>query len=549
MTVTADAPAAAPASEPTAAALAPTGFAAVLGSGDHKVVGRLWLVASMAHLVLVGLVSVLISAERIDSSTFDVLGSDWVVQADTFRFIAGFFLFALPLTIGLAMVVVPLQVGASTIAFPRAAAAAAWAYLFGGGVLIGAYAIDGGPGGTDLDGLELFVLAFGLVLVAQVVAWICLVSTVFALRAPGLRLARVPLFAWSVVVAGGIWLLTLPVLAAQSILSFLDVRYGGFLGGIEVVASGESGLYDRIAWAFEPPTLYALAIPALGIVGSIVPVFAQTRHHLHRVAVGLVGAFGALSLGAWTAPSLEGDLPWLYDGPWVAVCIAAVLPVVGLVGLWALTVRKGRVVLKSPLLFAVAAVLLLLLGVTAGAAQAIEPIETIVDGTSTSLFGTAWSTGVTALILLAAVVALLGGVAYWAPKVVGSLLHEGGARLVVTLLLVGSAVGCLAELAAGLLGQPNTPALAAAEHTDALEALSLVTTIADGVLVLGGLVFIILLARAAASDEDPGEDPWAGHTLEWATASPPPVGNFASLPKITSEAPLYDARHAQGDQT
>ena len=186
MTVTADAPTAAPASEPTSPALAPTGFAGVLGSGDHKVVGRLWLVASMVHLVLVGAVSVLLSAERIDSAKFDVLGADWVVQADTFRFVAGFFLFALPLTIGLATVVVPLQVGASTIAFPRAAAAAAWTNLIGGGLLLGAYAIDGGPGGTDIDGIELFVMAFGLVLVAQIVAWICLVTTVFALRAPGL---------------------------------------------------------------------------------------------------------------------------------------------------------------------------------------------------------------------------------------------------------------------------------------------------------------------------------------------------------------------------
>ena len=539
MTVTADAPAAAPASEPTTAVLAPTGFAAVLGSGDHKVVGRLWLVASMAHLVLVGVVALLVSAERVDSTVFDVLGADWVVQAETFRFVGGFFLLALPLTIGLATIVVPLQVGASTIAFPRAAAAAAWAYLLGGGLLVGAYAIDGGPGGTDIDGVELFIVAFALVLVALLVAWISLVTTVFALRAPGLRVTRVPLFAWSIVVAGGVWILTLPVLGGLSILSFLDVRYGGFLG------STDTALYDRIAWVFHPPTLYALAIPALGIVGSIIPVFSQTRHQQHRVAVGLIGAFGALSLGAWTAPSLDGNLPWLYEAPWVVVSIAALVPVLGLVGLWSLTARQGRPVLKSPLLFAVVTVLLLLLGLAAGAIQALKPVKTIVDGTDTTLFGTAWSTGVTALILLATVAALFGGAVYWAPKVVGSSFSEGGARLVALLVLAGAAVGGVAELAAGLLGQPGTVALAAAEHTSTLETLGLVATIGDGVLVLGGLLFLLLLAGAAASGDDPGEDPWGGHTLEWATASPPPVGNFTSLPTIASEAPLYDARHGQ----
>jgi heme/copper-type cytochrome/quinol oxidase subunit 1 len=539
MTVTADAPAAAPASESTAPALAPTGLAAILGSGDHKVVGRLWVVAAMIHLVLVGIVAVLVSAERVDSGSFDVLGSDWVLQAETFRFIGAVFLLVLPLTIGIATVVVPLQVGAPTIAFPRAAAAAAWTYLLGGGLLLGAYAIDGGPGGSDADGVELFVAAFAVVVSAQLVAWICLLATVLALRAPRLGLARVPLFTWSVLVSGGVWLLTLPVLVALAVISFLDVRYGGFLDG------SEEGVYARIAWAFDTPTVYALAIPALGVVGSIVPVFAQTRHHLHRVALGLIGAFGALTVGAWTAPRLGGDLPWLYDGPWIVVTIAALLPVLGLVGLWALTIARGKVSFASPLLFALAAVVLLLLGLTAGGLQSIEPIETLVDGDGTSLHGTSWTTGVTALVLLSAVAALFGALVYWAPKVLGSTFGEGGARLVALLVLLGSALGGLAELTAGLLGQPGTVTLAAADNTDTLETLGLVATIGDGILVLGGLLFLVLLARTAARDADAGADPWSGHTLEWATASPPGPGNFSTLPEITSEAPLYDARHRE----
>ena len=539
MTVTADAPAAAPASESTAPALAPTGLAAILGSGDHKVLGRLWVVASMVHLVLVGLVAAGVSAERIDGTSFDVLGADWVVQAETFRFIGAVFLLVLPLTIGIATVVVPLQVGAPTIAFPRAAAGAAWTYLLGGGLLLGAYAIDGGPGGTDPDGVELFVAAFALVLLAQVVAWICLVTTVLALRAPRLGLTRVPLFSWSVLVSGGVWLLTLPILAALAVVSFLDVRYGGFLDG------SEDGIYRRIAWAFDTPTVYALAIPALGVIGSIVPVFAQTRHHLHKVAMGLIGAFGVLSIGAWTAPSLGEDLPWRYEGPWVAVSIAAVLPVLGLLGLWALTVARGSIRLASPVLFAVVAVLLLLLGLVAGGVQAIEPIETLVDGEGTNLQGTAWTTGVTALVLLAALAALFGALVYWAPKVLGSAFGEGGARLVALLVLVGAAVGGLAELVAGLLGQPGTVTLSSADNADTLETLGLVATVGDGILVLGGLVFLVLLARAAAAGTDPGQDPWSGHTLEWATASPPGPGNFGTLPEITSEAPLYDARHRE----
>jgi heme/copper-type cytochrome/quinol oxidase subunit 1 len=540
MTVTADAPAAAPASESTAPRPAPSGLAGVLGSGDHKVVGRLWLVAGLAHLLLVGVISVLLSAERIDPATLSIFGSDTLVQADTFRFIAGVFLAVVPLTIALATTIVPLQVGAPTIAFPRAAAAAAWAYLVGGGLILGAYAIDGGPGGTDRDGVVLFVVAFALVLVALTVAWICVATTVLALRAPGMRLARVPLFAWSGLVAGTVWILTLPVLAGLAVLSYLDARYGGFIGG------GEGALFARISWAFSTPTIYVLAVPVVGFVGSVVPVAAQTRHHLHRVALGLIGAIGVLSVGVWTMPNLGGSLPWLYEGPWIAVSTAALVPLLGLVGLWGATVRAGRVVLSSPLLFAVVAALLALLGVAAGAAQAIKPIKTLVDGESTPLFGTSWSTGVTALLLLAGAAAALGGIVYWAPKLLGARLHEGGARLVAVLVLVGSAVGCIAQLAAGLLGEPSPAVLGATDNLDAIKSLDTVVTAGDGILGLAGLLFVLLVLRAAFRGEDPGDDPWSGHTLEWATSSPPPVGNFTTVPAITSEAPLYDARHAQG---
>jgi heme/copper-type cytochrome/quinol oxidase subunit 1 len=539
MTVTADAPAAAPASESTAPRPAPTGLASVLGSGDHKVVGRLWLVAALVHLVLVGVISVLLSAERVDPATLSIFGSDTLVQADTFRFIAGIFLFVVPLTIAVATVVVPLQVGASTIAFPRAAAAAAWTYLIGGGLLLGAYAIDGGPGGTDRDGVVLFVVAFGLVLTALAVAWICLATTVLALRAPKMSLARVPLFAWSSLIAGSVWLLTLPVLAGLAVLSYLDARYAGFIGGSD-------SIYSRISWAFGTPTVYVLAVPVVGFVGSVIPVAAQTRHQMHRVALGLIGALGALSIGAWTVPSLTGGVPWLYDPPWMVVSIIAVVPLLGLLGLWAATVRAGKVVFSSPLLFAVVALLLALLGVAAGAVQAIKPIETLVDGGSTTLYGTSWSTGVTALLLLAGAAAALGGVVYWAPKILGARLHEGGARLVAVLVFLGAAVGGIATLAAGLLGEPGPATLGPTDNLDAIKSLDVVVTIGDGILGLAGVAFILLVLRAAFRGEDPGDDPWSGHTLEWATASPPPVGNFTTLPAITSEAPVYDARHAQG---
>jgi heme/copper-type cytochrome/quinol oxidase subunit 1 len=539
MTVTADAPAAASAAtEPTAQASPAPGLAALLGTGDHKVIGRIWIVAALIHLVLGGVASAAVAAERIDSATFDVISSDWFAQIASYRSISLGFLFLLPLTIGIATSIVPLQVGSPTLAFPRAAAAAAWTYLLGGALVIASYAIDGGVGGSDTDGVRLFVASFGLVLLALTVAWITIVTTVVTLRPRGMRLHRAPLFAWSSLVAGAVWIVTLPVLAGVTILSYLDVRYGAPLGG------GSGDVYARIAWVFGTPGVYAFAIPALGVIGSVVPVFTQTRHQQHRVAQGLIGAFGALSIGAWTMPRF-GDLglPYLYDGPWIVVSFAILLPVLGLLGLWALTAQRGKPVAGSPLVFAVASVLVLLLGLGAGAVQAVKPIKTIVDGDGTSLWGTAWSSGVTSLVLLATAIALVGALTYWAPKLFGRSLDETPAKGLAPLFLLGALVWGVPQLVAGLFGQPGPAGLRAADNVDLLDTLSLITTIGAGLLAVAMGAWVGLLAKALARGERAVDDPWNGHTLEWATSSPPPVGNFGELPKISSEAPLYDARH------
>lgn len=548
MTVTADAPAAPLASsEPPAPTSDASGLASILGTGDHKVVGRLWIVAALAHLLLAGAAAALVALEKVDLSGLGIIGTDWFEQYVAYRSIAGAFLVLLPLTIGVATAIVPLQLGAATIAFPRAAAAAVWAHLIGGGLMVGAFAIDGGPFGSDVDGVRLFLVSFALVLIAETVAWICIATTVIAVRAPGLSLARTPLFSWSTLVAGAVWVLTLPVLLGAVLLAFLDIRYGGdggFFGG------GGATIYGRIAWIFGTPVVYAFAIPLLGIVGSIVPVFARVRHPQHRTTQMLIGAFGVLSVGAWALPGYGQDaFPWLYEVPWVAVSLLVVVPVLALLGLWAATIRQGVVVLGSPILFALSAALMLLVAVLAGAVQAIEPIKTVVDGDGTPLYGTTWSSSIASYVALATAIALMGAMVYWSPKLLGRTPAEPVARLVALLMLAGTVLWSFPELIAGLLGQPASLGLAPPDNVSTIEALNIASAVGAGVLALAVALFILLIVGAARRDDLPGDDPWNGHTLEWATSSPPPVGNFASLPEITSEAPLYDSRHRAEEVT
>ena len=524
------------AAAPSPSAL-PTGLAAVVGSGDPRTIGKLFVGTSLLFLIIAAVVGALVGIEQYDVAGSEIFAADTAVRVFTLHTTVLMFLGALPLLVGLATAVVPLQIGARTVAFPRATAAAYWVWLVAGGLVLASYAIDGGPFGTDPDAVALYVAGLVTVLVALAVATVSVVTTVLTLRAPGMTLRRSPLFSWSMLVAGSVWLLTLPVLAAGLLVAYLDLRYGQqFLGGSD-------GIYNRMSWLFWQPTLYVFAVPALGIVADVVPVFAQRRHKRHGAALGLLGLAAALGFGAWaqlgaTADGSGSPAPWLYEGPWVAVGFIAIVPVLGLLGLWTGTLRAGKVKLGTPLVLAQLAGLLILLGVAAGGATVIEGLD---------LAGTTWMTAQTTLVLTGTVLAALGGVAFWAPKLYGKLLPDALTRLGGTLVFLGALAAGVAQAIAGALDQSQLVGAGSetvsAGDLETVEVLNLVSgiglaAVAAGLLVVG----LALLARR--SGDGPGDDPWAGHTLEWATTSPPPVGNFASLPEITSEAPVYDARHA-----
>jgi heme/copper-type cytochrome/quinol oxidase subunit 1 len=509
------------------------GLVDVLGSGDHKVTGRLFIGASLLFLAVSGVAGVLIGAERLDAGSFEVLDEDTFGQVFTLHSVAALFLFLLPLLLGLAILIVPLQVGSPAIAFPRAAVASFWTWLISGVLVLTSYALNGGPFGGDPEGVELWTASMAALVVALCVATLCVVTTVFSLRAPGLTLDRAPMFSWSMLVAGTIWLLTLPVFLGLLILSYLDIRYGSNLLG------GPTGQYAHLWWVFGQPQVYAFAVPVLGFVADVVPVFSRTPLRSRLAVMTMIGLAGALGFGAWTF--IQFEYPDLFTEPlYIGMAFAVLLPVLGVAAVAADTLRRGRIRFGSPLVFAIAALLMLLTAAAAGAAGAIDELD---------LIGTTWDSGVTHYVLLAAAIAALGGLVYWSPKLFGRQLREGSATLAGVLLLVGTVGLALPELITGVLDQPAR--LATGDVRDGVEALNLVSLIGGGVLLLGVLVFLgalfgALAARRNGDDATP-DDPWEGHTLEWATPSPPPLRNFVELPPIRSATPVLDLRSTEDE--
>lgn len=508
----------------------PTGLAAVLGSGDHKVIGRLYIATSLLLGALVVGLGEAFGIEGLKPETLQVFNTDSVFQLFTLARVGTVFFLALPLVIGIALVVVPLQVGSHTVAFPRAAAASYWGWLLGSALLIASYAMNGGPYGGSTEGVNLWIAALGLIVVSVLAAAVSLATTVIALRPAGLFLSRVPLFAWSVLVAALMWILTLPVLFGLIVLMYVDHRHAG-----SVYNGSPAAIFPSIQWLFRNPQIYVVAIPVLGFFGDVLHTVSGARMKLRSIAQASIGAFGLLSFGAFlVAPTQAALDSYLVIG----MGLLAVLPLLALAGSVADVFRTGSFKLRAGVLYAVSSFLILLLTVAAGA---VGSIPSVLDAPPKASRGdNIFFIGVSHGAVLAAVIAALGAVHWWATKVGRQPANEKLGMLAPLVLLLGASLTVIPDLVAGVIGDGFE---LYGDYRGGLPATNGAVAVGIALVGLGVLLAVVSFLPLFKRSDDAPADPWNGLTLEWLAPTPPPLANFVDdLPVITSAEPLIDLR-------
>ncbi len=504
-------------------------LARVLGSGDHKTLGRLYIGLALVFGLLAWVLQALSAVDGIEGS--DLVPEDTAFQIYTLGKLSLVFLAALPLLVGLATFVVPLQVGSATIAFPRAAAAAFWTWVLGSVLVLASYAANGGVAGGRANAVDLGYLGIAVVVLALLLATVCVLTTVVALRAPGLTLDRVPLFSWAFFAGGSVWLLSLPVLLGNILLVYVDVHFG---------RPSDFGVADnqwtQLSWAFEQPQVFVYAVPAFGIVADVTATMAGVRQRLRGGLLIAAGALAILAFGAYAQPFFNEEV-WteaLYVGVGVLVFLPVVLAISGV----AATARAGRVRVTAASTGALFASLLLLLAGFGSAVYVISPLR-LQESTD-------FQDGLAVVVLGATLTASLAGLFFWAPKIWGRFANEGLAKLSALTSLVGVFIAGTALAVAGFGNRWST----IADANDALHGIAA----AGAALVVVAVVLAAGALLGARSDEDVADDAWGtGQTLEWMTASPPPTGNFGLLAEVTSPEPALDAatspeRRGAGDQ-
>ena len=525
----------------------PSFLVTVLTTSDHKVIGRLYIGASVLGALVVGVLGVLLGAERIDGDG-TLLDTGVISQIFAGYRVGLVFALAVPLFLGIALFIVPLQVGARSLAFPRAAAAGFWAWFGGIVLVVVALFNNGGPFGGSNDMVGLYLAAYALMMVGLTASAGSVAASVLSTRAPGMRMPRMPLFAWSALVWAIGLVLVLPVLVGVLIYLFVDYRYAG--GSL---FSGASGISAWTEFVITGPVLALFAVPAVGLLAELIPVTFRKRLPMRGVAfTGLaLVALGLLvrrrpaarrhprhgpirrSRATTTPPSSATSRPTRCS--WCCPCsvCSSCSPSARSPASRSAAATRGparRPNVTAPLAFALLGVTLVALGMIG---NLLAPF------TDLDLQGTVFEEGATVAVVYGVLLAGLGAVAFWIPKATGARLPDGPLFGLAALGWLGALLASVPYGIAGFLDQPGYAAVWSNDGPG--ELLNALVTIGHGLVVIAAIAMVGLVLTARRASVGAGDaDPWGGHTLEWTTTSPAPRDNFAETPSVMSPEPILD---------
>src|SRR5499426_482318 len=507
---------------------------------DHKRIALLYL-ASITFFFFVGGTAATLMRLELMTPPGDLVQSETYNRLFTMHGIIMIFFFLIPsIPAVLGNFLVPMMIGARDLAFPRLNLLS-W-YVFNLGGLCTIVAIAGGGVDTGwtfytpysttyangyviLTALGVFIAGFSSILTA-----LNFVVTIHTMRAPGLTWFRLPLFLWSLYATSIIIILGTPVLAISLVLVGVERIF--HVGIFDPALGGDPVLFQHLFWFYSHPAVYIMVLPSMGVVSELItcfarkPPFGYTFIAFSSIAIAVLGFFVWGHHMFVSSQSVYASMVFSFMS--MLVAIPSAIKVFN----WTATLYKGSIAYETPMLYVFGFLGLFTIGGLTGLFLATLAVDIHVHDTYFVVAHFHY------IMVGGMVVAYLGGIHNWWPKISGRLYPEVWARVAAIIIFVGFNLTFFPQFVLGYLGMPRR------YHTypDEFQVLNVMSSAGASILALGYIIPLVYLLWSLRYSPLAGSNPWGATGLEWQTPSPPPTDNFAVTPVVTQPPYAYDTQ-------
>ncbi|MCP4632329.1 MAG: cytochrome c oxidase subunit I [candidate division Zixibacteria bacterium] len=513
------------------------GIASWIFTLDHKRIGVLYLFSIMGAFLLGGVFAILIRLELLGPGK-DLMEAHTYNQVFTLHGAVMIFLFIIPsIPAALGNFLLPQMIGAKDVAFPKLNLASWWIYI--GGSLFAVYSMWAGSADTGWTfytpystqtqtsvvamTLGAFILGF-----SSIFTGINFIVTIHKMRIPGLTWYKLPLFIWGLYATAIIQVLATPVLGITLLLLILE-RVAS-IGIFDPAMGGDPVLYQHFFWFYSHPAVYIMILPGMGIISELISVFSRKKIFGYNAIAFSSLAIAFISFLVWGHHMFVSGQSQLAAMIFSALTFLVGIPSGIKVFNWLATLYKGKISFDTPMLYALSFLFLFTIGGLTG-------IFLGTLATDIHLHDTYFVVAHFHYVMVGGtVMAFLGGIHYWWPKIWGRMYSELWAKIAIIFVFVGFNMTFFTQFILGFKGMPRRYY----NYLDQYQPLHGFSSLGSMVMAVGFIIMGFYLFYSIYKGKIAGNNPWGALTLEWTNSSPPPTENFTETPVLTNGPYDYD---------
>jgi cytochrome c oxidase subunit 1 len=509
----------------------PTGIKRWLFTTNHKDIGTLYLFLALIMFFVGGTMALIIRAELFQPG-LQITTPAFFNEMQTVHALVMIFGAVMPAFTGLANWQIPMMIGSPDMALPRLNNWSFWLLPFAFTLLLSTLFMPGGgpQGGWTLypplalqfgPGMDFAIFSIHIMGASSILGAINVIATILNMRAPGMTLMKMPLFVWAWLITAFLLIAVMPVLAGAVTMLLTDRHFGTSF--FEAAGGGDPVLFQHIFWFFGHPEVYILILPAFGVISQIIPTFARKPLFGYTSMVYAIASIAFLSFIVWAhhmftvGMPLAGELFFMYATVLIAV------PTGVKVFNWVSTMWRGSMSFETPMLWAIAFVVLFTIGGFSGLMLGVAPADFQYQDTYFVVAHFHY------VLVSGAVFAIIGAVYFWLPKWTGHMYDERLGKWHFWLSVIGMNVTFFPQHFLGLAGMPRRIPDYAVQFTGFNEISSV------GAFVFGfsQLIFVYVVYKTIRRGARASDRVWEGaRGLEWTLPSPPPYHTFATPPEV-----------------